>query len=168
MAGCERLSLRRGAAACTCMCVPQSVPHAVYMFTYIFYPVHMRGHKVCAVHALPAQCCAQSKAMSLPSASKIAWALCRFRDIPTAITAGTGWCEKKAPLPPTAKLKRLRGLSQKASGAFFSHRHPRGNTSTLDSGGKGGGFFFAPTGLEVISFHTTCNRNCLLATFAAE
>ena len=55
---------------------------------------------------------------------------------------GTGWCEKKAPSPPNAKLNRLRGFSKKTSGAFFSHRHPRGNTSTLESRGNGGGLFF--------------------------
>ena len=75
----------------------------------------------------------------------------QFSPRQTAIL-GTGWCEKKAPSPPNAKLNRLLGFSQKASGAFFSHRLSSRRTPTLNSGGQGGGLFFCTDRSRVKSF----------------
>ena len=50
---------------------------------------------------------------------------------------------KKKPPPPESKVEECGTVSAtKSPGAFFSHRHPRSNASTLDCRGRGGGLCF--------------------------
>ena len=70
---------------------------------------------------------------------------------------------KKKPPPPESKVEECGTVSAtKSPGAFF----PPPTKQCLNfglQGERGAGFFFAPTGLEIIGFQPNCNRIMLIA-----